>query len=229
MLLQSTCQVSQTQLPVCFQPPGESGGPWCMILKLLPIIPRICKRCVCHSYQWGRQFLKVNAIRVSWNENLRWMLLCGRRYNPWHRSRRWCFHLSRVVLEWTAAEFFPQDDKSPAYIELSDSPALASLCIGCSLSLQLSAWRGTVNDVFVLRSTFVLSWFLERHKQAWNLFCPPHQKKNKNGGIQVCQSTIHFRGRGRVNLIFVLQPCPVFSGSFSSRRINTSTSNWIEL
>lgn len=53
------------------------------------------------------------------------------------------------------------------------------MCIGCSLSLQLSAWRGTVNDVFVLRSTFVLSWFLEQHKQAWNLFCPPRKKKKK--------------------------------------------------
>lgn len=64
------------------------------------------------------------------------------------------------------------------YIELSASPALVPVCIGCSLSLRLSAWRGTVNDVFVLRSTFVLSWFLEQHKQAWNLFCPP-RKINK--------------------------------------------------
>lgn len=28
---------------------------------------------------------------------------------------------------------------------------------------------------------FVLSWFLERHKQAWNLFYPPLEKKKKNG------------------------------------------------
>lgn len=79
----------------------------------------------------------------------------------------------------SAAQFLELDNKSPWYIELSASPALVPVCIGCSLSLQLSAWGGTVNDVFVLRSPFVLSWFLEQHKQAWNLFYLPRKKKRE--------------------------------------------------
>lgn len=102
----------------------------------------------------------------------------------------------------SAAQFLELDNKSPWYIELSASPALVPVCIGCSLSLQLSAWGGTVNDVFVLRSPFVLSWFLEQHKQAWNLFYLP--RKKKKGGIQVCRSTIQRCGQERANLIFVL-------------------------
>lgn len=76
----------------------------------------------------------------------------------------------------SAAQFLELDNKGPWYIELSASPALVPVCIGCSLYLQLSAWGGTVNDVFVLCSPFVLSWFLEQHKQAWNLFYPPRKK-----------------------------------------------------
>ena len=109
----------------------------------------------------------------------------------------------------SAAQFLEKDNKSPCYIELSASLALVPVCIGCSLSLQLSAWGGTVNDVFVLRSPFVLSWFLEQHKQAWNLFYPPRKKKKKKmGGIQVCRSTIQRCGWERVNLIFVF-PAPL--------------------
>lgn len=102
-------------------------------------------------------------------------------------SARRGFHLSGVVLfplidcGGSAAQFFELDSRSPWYIKLSDSSALVPVCIAGSLSLWLSAWRGTVNDVFVLRSAFVLSWFLEQHKQAWNLFCPPRKKKEKNG------------------------------------------------
>lgn len=85
----------------------------------------------------------------------------------------------------SAAQFLEMDNKSPCYIELSASPALVPVCIGCSLSLQLSAWGGTVNDVFVLRSPFVLSWFLEQHKQAWNLFYPPRKKNGRHPSLPV--------------------------------------------
>lgn len=75
-----------------------------------------------------------------------------------------------------AAQFLELDNKSSWYIELS--PASIPVFIGCSLSLQLSAWGGAVNDVFVLRSPFVLSWFLEQRKQVWNLLYPAQSKIN---------------------------------------------------
>ena len=109
----------------------------------------------------------------------------------------------------SSAQFLELDNKSPWYIELSASPALVPVCIGCSLSLQLSAWGGTVNDGFVLRSPFVLSWFLEQHKQAWNLFYPPQKKM---GGIQVCWSTI--QRCGQVHLIPALLLGSVFRKVF---------------
>lgn len=100
-----------------------------------------------------------------------------------------------------AAQLLELYYKSLWYIELSASLALGPVCIGCSPSLQLSAWRGTVNDGFVLCSPFVLSWFLVQHKQAWNLFYPPQ----RNGGIQIYRPTIQLFVAGRVNLIFVLE------------------------
>lgn len=122
-----------------------------------------------------------------------------------------------------AAQLLELDYKSSWYIELCASLALGPMCIGCSLSLQLSAWRGTVNDGFVLCPPFVLSWFLVQHKQAWNLF----YSLQRNGGIQVRQPTIQLVGGGRVNLIFVLELC--FRRFCLWWNEGTFISNWSEL
>lgn len=86
----------------------------------------------------------------------------------------------------SVAQFLELDNKSPRHIELSASPALVSVCIGCSLSLQLSAWGGTVNDGFVLSSLFVWRWFLEQRKQAYRIYCtppPPSPEKWKHSSL----------------------------------------------
>lgn len=78
----------------------------------------------------------------------------------WERLRG--LHLSRVVLirRWritgSAARFLELDNKSPSYTEPSASPALVSVCFGCSLSSQWSAWGAAVNDGFVLGSPFCI-------------------------------------------------------------------------
>lgn len=80
-----------------------------------------------------------------------------------------------------AAQSSELDNKSPHYIELSASPALVPVCIRFSLSLQLSAWSGTVNDGFVLCSPCIkLIFFPEEHKQVWNLFycCQTNKRKH---------------------------------------------------
>lgn len=115
----------------------------------------------------------------------------------------------------SAVQLLELDNKSPWYIELSASPALVPVCIGCSLSLQLSAWGGTVNDVFVLCSPFVLSWFLEPHKQAWNLFYPPQETNGRHPSVSVDNSALWFR-EGEFVLLFCC--CALFSGRFYSRR-----------
>lgn len=71
-----------------------------------------------------------------------------------------------------AARSSKLDNKSPHYIELSVSPALVPVCIGFSLSLQLSAWSGTVNDGFVLCSPCIklIFFFLFFFQKSINKF-----------------------------------------------------------
>lgn len=56
----------------------------------------------------------------------------------------------------------------------------------------------------------LIFFFSDQHKQAWNLFCPPLEKKKKMGSIQVRQFS--YAVEGRENLIFVSRPCSVSSG-----------------
>lgn len=123
----------------------------------------------------------------------------------------------------SAAQFLELHNKSPWYIELSASPALVSVCIGCSLSLQLSAWGGTVNDGFVLRSPFVLSWFLEQRKQAWNLFYPPSEKNGRHSKFVSPQFSNVDKGEW---IRFCFAPLCLLDGFALLCKDGTFSSNW---
>lgn len=69
-----------------------------------------------------------------------------------------------------AAQSSELDNKSPHYIELSASPALVPVCIRFSLSLQLSAWSGTVNDGFVLCSPCIKLIFFQKSINKFGIY-----------------------------------------------------------
>lgn len=171
------------------------------------------------------QSLVLSHERITLDTDLLWMIMTT---SPARKS----FHLLPESLSSPnqqrrlCSTILWAGNKSPRYIELSDSPALVPVCIGCSLSLQLSAWRDTVNDVFVLRSTFVLSWFLEQHKQAWNLFRPP-RKNGRHSSLRVHNSAGWMR-ESESDLCFAAPLC-LFGRFYLQWGKKTFVSHWTEL